>query len=84
VRDYISKRGLGVTPEQIDRLVPAFEATWAAVEKRGGLRSAEQRIALRDRVAKAVVDRVIAAGLSDPADVVEAVVREVLPDARAN
>jgi hypothetical protein len=82
VREYVKKRGLGVTPEQLDRLVPAFEATWAAVEKRGGLGTAKQRAALRERVAKAVVDQVITVGLSDPGDVVKAVVRDVLPDAR--
>jgi hypothetical protein len=79
VREYVKKQGLGITPEQLDRLVPAFEATWAAIEKRGGLGSANERSALRDRVAKAVVDQVISAGLSDRDEVVAAVVRQVLP-----
>jgi hypothetical protein len=79
VHDYARKRGLGVTREQIDRLVPAFEATWAAIDKQGAARSASARAALRDRVAKAVVNQVITRGISDPEKVREAVLREVLP-----
>jgi hypothetical protein len=79
VRDYVEKRGLRVTPEQLDLLVPAFDATWDAVSKRGGflLANNEER-AMKDRVAKVVVDLVINCDENDPHRIAEMAVRMIL------
>ena len=81
MRNYVKSHGLKISPEQLDLLVPAFDTAWARVRKRGGrvmLSDLEER-AVKDQVAKVVVDIVMRGEISDPRRVAEAAVREILP-----
>ena len=79
VRDYVEKRGLRVTPAQLDLLVPAFDAAWAAVSKRGAflLAGGEERL-VKDRLAKVVVELVLKGQADDPHRIAETAVRLML------
>src|ERR1043166_4026836 len=72
VRDYVEKRGLRVTTAQLDLLVPAFDAAWAAVSKRGAflLAGGEERV-VKERLAKVVVDLVLNGQADDPHRIAE-------------
>ena len=82
VREYVARRGVKVSPAQLDLLVPAFDAAWEAIGKRGGflLANGETR-ALKDRLARVVVDLVIDGDQTDPQVIAEKAVNTVLPSA---
>ena len=79
MREYIKKQGLGVGPQHLEILVPAFDLAWKTVEQRGGFLLADhERQSLKDRLARAVVDRVMSGGDTDPERIAEAAVSSVL------
>jgi hypothetical protein len=76
MRDYIKSRGVPVSPAQLALLVPAFDAAWAELCKRVPEQASDQ--ALRDRVAKLVVDLVMSGESTDPKAIAAAAVRLTL------
>ena len=76
VRDFVASRRLKVTREQLDILVPAFDAAWAMAQRR--LAPNQDQKAARDRVAQAVVDLVLAGAMTNAQSIAEAAVRRVL------
>jgi hypothetical protein len=77
VREHAKQEGLGVSPA-LDLLVPSINIAWKAVLARGAfvLANGDER-ALKDRVAKVVVDVVTRGEKTDPHDVAEAAVRTI-------
>ena len=76
VRDFVASQRLKVSREQLDILVPAFDAAWAIAQRR--LAPDQDQNAARDRVAHAVVDLVLAGGMTNAQSIAEAAVRRVL------
>ncbi len=83
MRDYIKKRGIVVGPEQLELIVPAFELAWKMVESRGGfLLTGGELTAVKDRVAKTVVELVTSGDWMDAADLAAATVHRITQDAQ--
>lgn len=79
VRDYIKNQGLGIGPEHLEVLVPAFDLAWKTVEQRGGFLFADGEVrAFKDRLAKAVVDQVMTGRGTNPEAVAAEAVKTVL------
>jgi hypothetical protein len=81
VREYIRSHQIKITPAQLALLVPCFDTAWAKVRDRlQRLHPEDDERAARDRLASAVVDIVITAGITDPAKIAARAIRRVMSD----
>ena len=79
MREYIEKRGLRFSRAQLDLLVPAFDKAWDAIKKRAGFFVVDaDEPAMKDRLAKIIVDLVIKCSHADPQRIADDAVRLVL------
>jgi hypothetical protein len=76
LREYLKTSGLKISPQQLDLLVPAFDAAWTIVRKR--LAPDQDQQGARDRLARAVVDLVLAGGMTNTDNITAAAVRRIL------
>jgi hypothetical protein len=76
VRKYIQSRGLKVSPQQLEVLVPAYDAAYDLIRKSG--RFSEDDEVLKTRLAQLLVDLVITEGQTDVRLVAQTAVRLIL------
>lgn len=75
MRAYIASARVRYTPEQLELLVPAFDAAWAVVRRdRGWLPGSFDERAARDRLARVVVDLVTRGHMRTIAEIANAAV----------